>query len=306
MAEKAHDKEDPQAPTFGDPEEDDLDDLDEMLDEFSAAKIDSTEKSLPSSSQGKQQEAQPATESGADDDDDFANQLQAGMADLLDGIDDNPELQKQFEDLIKGFGNAANSNPQSDQAQSSKNDNNNNNQNPSAETEESFQETIRKTMERMQDSGDKASAAAASDNSDDILAQMLKEMQNGGMEGAGGGEDDFSKVLLGMMEQLTNKDILYEPMKELHDKFPAWLEKNGKTVSPSDLERYQRQQGFVAEIVQKFEEPSYTDSDPKAREFIVERMHQMQGAGSPPADLVGDMNSAQEAIADFDSGCPTQ
>ena len=32
----------------------------------------------------------------------------------------------------------------------------------------------------------------------------------------------------------------------------------------------------------------------------------MQAAGSPPLDLVGDMNAAQEALGDLDSGCPQQ
>lgn len=33
---------------------------------------------------------------------------------------------------------------------------------------------------------------------------------------------------------------------------------------------------------------------------------QMQAAGSPPPDLVGDMSAAQEALGDLDSGCPQQ
>ena len=33
---------------------------------------------------------------------------------------------------------------------------------------------------------------------------------------------------------------------------------------------------------------------------------QMQAAGSPPPDLVGDMNAAQEAMQEMDQGCPTQ
>lgn len=91
--------------------------------------------------------------------------------------------------------------------------------------EATFQETIRKTMERMQNSGEQASAAAASADDNDMLAQMLKEMESGGFGGEGN-DEDFSKMLMGMMEQLTNKEILYEPMKELNDKFPAWMEKN--------------------------------------------------------------------------------
>ena len=33
---------------------------------------------------------------------------------------------------------------------------------------------------------------------------------------------------------------------------------------------------------------------------------QMQAAGSPPADLVGDMNAAQEVLGDLDPACPQQ
>lgn len=33
---------------------------------------------------------------------------------------------------------------------------------------------------------------------------------------------------------------------------------------------------------------------------------QMQAAGSPPADLVGDMSDAQEALQDLNAGCPQQ
>lgn len=141
---------------------------------------------------------------------------------------------------------------------------------PSA-AEESFQDTIKKTMEKIQASGEQATAAAKEDDTDDILAELMKQMQSSGLDGEGG-EEDFSKMLLGMMEQLTNKDILYEPMKELHDKYPAWMEKNKITISKEDLKRYEEQQKVVAEIVKKFEEPTYTDASPTDREYIVERM----------------------------------
>ena len=94
-------------------------------------------------------------------------------------------------------------------------------------------------MERMQNSGDQATAAAtSSDGADDFMAEMLKSLGSGDFNpgGLGGGEDseDFSKMLMGMMEQLTNKEILYEPMKELHDKFPEWMEKNRATTGEAE------------------------------------------------------------------------
>lgn len=142
---------------------------------------------------------------------------------------------------------------------------------PPSTTDASFQDTIRKTMERMQNSGDQATAAANSGSEDDFMAEMLKQL---GGEG-GGSEEDFSKMLMGMMEQLTNKEILYEPMKELNDKFPDWLEKNKATTSAEDLKRYEEQQGLVKEIVAKFEESTYSDSNAADREYIVERMQKV-------------------------------
>lgn len=136
-----------------------------------------------------------------------------------------------------------------------------------------FQETIRRTMERMQASGESATAAATAEGSDDFMAEMLRQM--GGEGGLEGSEEDFSKMLLGMMEQLTNKDILYEPMKELNDKFPEWMEKNKETISQEDRERYEVQETLVKEIVGKFEESTYSDSNTADREYIVERMQKV-------------------------------
>lgn len=141
--------------------------------------------------------------------------------------------------------------------------------------EASFQETIRQTMERMQASGEQATAAAAADGSDDFMAELLKQMQAGGLDGGEGSEEELSKMLMGMMEQLTNKDILYEPMKELDEKFPEWMEKNGGTVSEEDRKRYELQQVYVKEIVTKFEESTYSDSNAADREYIVERMQKV-------------------------------
>lgn len=141
--------------------------------------------------------------------------------------------------------------------------------------EASFQDTIRRTMERMQASGDQATAAAAESSPDDLLAEMMKQFGSGG-DGLGEGSDeDFSKMLMGMMEQLTNKEILYEPMKELDEKFPEWLEKNREKTKPEELKQYEQQQVIVREIVAKFDEKTYADSNAADREYIVNRMQKV-------------------------------
>lgn len=136
-----------------------------------------------------------------------------------------------------------------------------------------FQETIRRTMERMKASGDKTTEDLSSGGSKDMLEDLMGLLGSG--EGEGADEGGLNKMLMGMMEQLTNKEILYEPMKELHDQFPEWLAKNKDKVSEEDRKRYDEQRVIVAEIVAKFDEPSYSDDNPAQREYIVERMQKV-------------------------------
>ncbi|KAL0942676.1 pex19 family protein [Colletotrichum truncatum] len=308
-----------------DPDEDDLDDLDDMLDDFAAVQVDS-KKPEPQAAPSATGPGRPAAVEDVTDDktledmlssDDFAKQLQAGMADLIGELEKNPEMQAQFDNVFKQISAAAQESeppqtqtsastttaasaaapppPSSSTSKAAASD-------PIADG--SFQETIRKTMERMQASGEQATAAAAESSTEDFLAEMMKQLGDGNLEG-GGSEEEFSKMLMGMMEQLTNKDILYEPMKELNDKFPEWLEKNRDKTPAEDLKRYEEQQALVKEIVAKFEEKTYSDSNAAEREYIVDRMQKMQAAGSPPSDLVGDMPSAQEAF-NADESCNPQ
>ena len=109
----------------------------------------------------------------------------------------------------------------------------------------------------------------------------MRELQgaNGGADGEG--DDTFSKMLLGMMEQLTNKEILYEPMKELDTKFPGWLEQNKGKLAKEDESRYNTQRALVREIVDRFDRAGYSDDNAADREFIVERMQRVRVCCSP-------------------------
>ena len=193
------------------------------------------------------------------------------MAALLGSVDETPEMKKEMEAMLRELGAAAD--PDVSGSLDRKNSDPPMSNAGSVGGEHAFQETIRKTMERMQSSRDQATAAANSNDTDDVMAQLLKEMQVGG---GADGEEDFSKMLLSMMEQLTNKEILYEPMKELHDKFPAWMTKNKERIKADDLSRYKQQQQLVGDIVRKFEEKGYADSRAADREYIVDRMQQVR------------------------------
>ncbi|KAK7454767.1 Pex19 protein family [Colletotrichum acutatum] len=325
-----------------DPDEDDLDDLDDMLDDFAAVNMEPKRAAQPAASATKTTAAGPGRPATAVEDDsedktleemlssdDFAKQLQAGMADLIGEFEKNPEMQAQFDSVFKQISEAAQGTETSSEGVTGAKappppaSPSSSGKAPVSDpiADGSFQETIKKTMERMQASGQQATAAAAESSTEDFLAEMMKQLGEGNLEGGGGNEEEFSKMLMGMMEQLTNKEILYEPMKELNDKFPEWLAKNKEKTPAEDLKRYEEQQALVKEIVAKFEEKTYADSNAADREYIVDRMQkvetpsksgfsranrrQMQAAGSPPSDLVGDMPSAQEAFS-ADEGCNPQ
>ncbi|KAK3626572.1 Peroxisome chaperone and import receptor [Elasticomyces elasticus] len=341
-----------QATHAPDPDEDDLDDLDDVLDEFQptpAAKPPAQPSQPPPTLSGPGRPPTSSDNASFPDanEEALAAQLQAGMADLMSELDSNPDMQKQFEQMMSeliAVGSAPSDaeaekhlkaavdglpkmpeeeeepepepEPATATAGSSGKTNPTKPGKKTGSEEDAFSSTIRKTMARMQASDSTASASATttssepSNSEEDMLAQMMRELQSssGGAGGEGGEEGDFNTMLMNMMTQLTNKEILYEPMKELHDKFPAWMErhKNDGSVGKEDMARYVEQQVLVGEIVGRFERKGYTDENEGDREFIVERMQKMQSAGSPPPDLVGDMSAAQEALGDLDQGCPTQ
>ncbi|KAL2421793.1 hypothetical protein ABEF95_007260 [Exophiala dermatitidis] len=186
----------------------------------------------------------------------------------------------------------------------------------------SFEDTIRRTMARMESSSAAAASATAQASApkseEDMLAELLRalESEGGGAGGEGGGDaGDLSKMFLGMMEQLTNKDMLYEPMKELSAKYPEWLAQNRATLPKAEFERFSRQRVIVDEIVAKFEESSYSDASAQSREFVWEKMQAMQGEGAPPEDLIANplpgmgipgLGSGDDAEKVLEEGCPTQ
>lgn len=263
-----------------------------MLDEFSSTKITDSKSTTSAAQPGPTlPQQQPSSQDTIAEDDDFAKELQAGMAGLLGQLDSDPNMQRQFEEMMKELGAAAGSDgpalpnptfssPAAAASRSAATD-------TKQPTEASFQDTIRKTMERMQNSGETASAAAVGSADEDMLAQMLREMESGGF--GAGSEEDMNKMLMGMMEQLTNKDILYEPMKELHDKFPAWFKDNKDKTPKEDLARYQEQQKVVDEIVARFERPQYSDESSADREYIVERMQKVHSCCWIGEDDVADL-----------------
>ena len=87
--------------------------------------------------------------------------------------------------------------------------------------------TITKIIEDMASMGD--GTEPLDDNN--ILQDMIKEFENMG------GEMNADDMIDGMMGQLLSKDLMYEPMKQVNQLFPNWLQQNKGKVSDEEYSK---------------------------------------------------------------------
>ncbi|TFK83339.1 Pex19-domain-containing protein [Polyporus arcularius HHB13444] len=317
-------------------EDEDLDDLDDVLEQFNAppkptaqplaassSSAPAPSKDIPASS------TQAKVDPLAGIDEDFARELTKGMESLFRdiaqgaGLDDIPDLSKDVEDatdeererafkaaweamlvegmngtmnpedLLGGLGAAGVAKGKAGEASAS-----GSKAGPSASAGAGagtdFQENIRRAMDKLKESDQKAGEASAqsTDGLEDIFSRMRGDMDSEESE------EELKGILETMMSQLMSKDVLYEPLKELDDKFPSYLKDNDATLSAEDKARYASQSKVVAQIVATFEDPSYTDDDPLKGMKVVQLMQEMQEYGSPPAEIMGPLPPGFDLGAD--------
>ncbi|KAL1828471.1 hypothetical protein DCAR_0207694 [Daucus carota subsp. sativus] len=102
------------------------------------------------------------------------------------------------------------------------------------------------------------------------------------------GSQDMDSIMETMMQQLLSKDVLQDPMKEIGERYPKWLEDHKATLTKEDYDRYFHQHELIKELNGVYE------TEPGNFNKIVELMQKMQECGQPPNDIV------QELAPDFD------
>lgn len=102
------------------------------------------------------------------------------------------------------------------------------------------------------------------------------------------GSKDMESMMETMMQQLLSKEILHEPMKEIGERYPKWLQEHEGSLSKEDYERYAHQYELIKELNEVYE------NDPGNFTKIFDLMQKMQECGQPPNDIV------QELAPDFD------
>lgn len=59
---------------------------------------------------------------------------------------------------------------------------------------------------------------------------------------------DMQNLLETMMQQLLSKEVLYEPMKEIVEHYPIWLESFKSEHITEDLARYTRLHDLITQL----------------------------------------------------------
>lgn len=87
-----------------------------------------------------------------------------------------------------------------------------------------------------------------------------------------------------MMRDLLSKEILHEPMKEIGERYPTWLEENKAKLTQEDYTRYSHQYELIQDLNRLYE------TEPDNFNKIVELMQKMQECGQPPNDIVQELS----------------
>ena len=104
-------------------------------------------------------------------------------------------------------------------------------------------------------------------------------------DGAGGMDFDTDDFMDGMMEQLLSKDLMYEPMKQISEKFPGWLQAKKGQLAPDEWDRRNRQCECFHKIVEAYE----GDESEQEASKLVELMQEVQEYGQPPLEMINEI-----------------
>lgn len=241
--------------------EDDLDDLDDLLDDFDeeilskppGATLEPTTKATETQSS---QEDTPHV-------DDFVQQM----------AKDDPQLSADLQDFLQSLGQEATAGQPTTEVKPKNN----------------FQDAISQTVNRLKTSGESVDKSIENESKDDeLLTTLLKSLDlDTDKLGADGKVEDIGTLLEEMLNKLSSKEVLYEPLHDLHAKLGPWLAAP-KNKSDPDYAKYEKQYEQVKLIVVRFETAGYSDADSDDKAFINEHLELLQELGMPPKELVND------------------
>jgi len=119
------------------------------------------------------------------------------------------------------------------------------------------------------------------------LANIFAELGESGGNNGGDKTNDVNAddFLDGMMEQLLSKDLMYEPMKQVAEEFPAWLDSQKGKLDSDEWDHKNRQFECFQKLVAAYESQGESPSAQQTAK-VLELMQEVQKYGQPPLEII--------------------
>jgi len=260
--------------------EDELDDiLDSALADFEADELDQDRADREAAN--KEQDAMTAKMSNLMDDlqnPDFQKTLEETFKHLSQGSGEMPDIAQflNAQGSAEGAGLKGNANT-GDSSSMPKVDINGK---PEKADEEELEKGVAKTLQGLANATEDMEGmetGQAEMMGEEMMQEMMKEFEKMGEK------EDFGNVVDGMMRQLLSKEIMYDPMKQICQKYPEWLAEKEQDLKKDDYERYGKQYQYFQKIVAVY------DTEPDNFPRLMELMQDMQECGQPPSEIIKEL-----------------
>ncbi|QEU62901.1 Pex19 [Kluyveromyces lactis] len=252
---------------------DEFDDLDDYLED--PRKLDEQEKqeTVPNEAVTK---GEPAAQSDDPEVVEMMEDLQKQFQQLMqqEGGETDQEMVQNFETLLTVLGDAS----------KEKDHNSVKHVQEQLKSGTGFKNIISNTLDRLKENSTKVDETLEEEkknqNSDDILSQLLDQLvENGDGNGADG--EGMDNAILKMLSQMSSKEVLYQPMKQMQGEFTEWMGLHEEDPEQSDkIDNYKKQYALVNQIIGVFESDDYTNE--KYHAEIADLLDELEQLGDSP------------------------
>ncbi|CDO94315.1 unnamed protein product [Kluyveromyces dobzhanskii CBS 2104] len=227
----------------------------------------------------------------------------AGNKDNSDALNEDPEvvemmedLQKQFNELMQQEGDGADKEMVQNfetllnvlgDASKEKDQSSVKHVQEQLKSGDGFKNIISNTLDRLKENSSKVDETLEEEkknqNSDDVLSQLLDQLvENGDGDGTDGADGEgMDNAILKMLSQMSSKEVLYQPMKQMQTEFTEWLELHEEDLEHKGMiETYRKQYTLVNQIIDTFEKEDYTNE--KYHAEIADSLDELEQLGDSP------------------------
>lgn len=114
-----------------------------------------------------------------------------------------------------------------------------------------------------------------------LSEQMISSLMNDFEQSTS--KKDSNDIIDNVMKQLLDKELMYQPMKEVCTRYPKWLANNKDSLPPDEYQKYGTQYQYFQRIVRLYE------TEPNNFERLMELMQDIQEYGQPPVEIIREL-----------------